>query len=366
VAWGWNRRHGNLAAAKEPARDGSGRALAALGSGFLLDWTLWLRASGNSRYFIPMACVAAVLAVALIFRLCSTWPRLGAYVLVGAFLLQFYQLHFGTQYSSSIPWNDEPWFQVLVPKSLASEPELYFSIGMQSNSFIAPYLAPGSGLINLEGGYTLGPDGAVGEHIASLVRRYSPHLQILMRDGRRDAGYDASLPKLVDANDALEPFALQLDASRCQRIVVHGISSSTIATSSHRVAAMQSLEEATTGYYLACQVVTQKARDPALVAGESEANLALDHLEDSCPMLFQPRRPASYLLGDNTDGYIWARQYGDTGMLAWADKGWMHFQRFMGQQGYAGPESAWEKAPLRVTCGRGSGGEYYLRVTGLR
>jgi hypothetical protein len=365
MAWGWKRRHGNSALPKEPVDDGSARALAALGSGFLIDWVLWLTSSGNGRYFIPMACVAAVLAIALIFRVCSTWPKLGGYVLVTAFLVQFYQLHFGTQYSSNIPWDHEPWFQVTVPESLASKPGLYFSVGVQSNSFIAPYLAPGSGLINLGGDYTLGPDGAVGKHIEMLVRRYSPNLQILIRDGRRDAGYDASLPKLANANDALEPFGLRLEASNCQRIVVHGISSSPIATSSRRLPVRQSLAQATTAYYVACQVVTQ-ARDPALVAGESKANSALDHLEDACPALFQPRRPASYLLGDSAAGYIWAREYGNTGMLAWVDKGWMHFQMFMGQQGYAGPESAWERAPLRVACRRGAGGDYSLRVVDPR
>ncbi len=366
LVWGWKRWQGNVAPPAEAARDGSGRALAALGSGFLVDWALWLTASGNSRYFIPMASVAAVLAIALIFRFCSEWPKLRNYLLLAAFVIQFYQLHYGTQYSSNIPWNHEPWFQVSVPKSLASTPELYFSIGIQSNSFIVPYLPPGSGLTNLEGDYTLGPGGAIGSHIEALIRRYSPNLRILMRDGRRDAGYDASLPKLVSANDALEPFGLQLDGSRCARIVVHGTSSPAIGMLTGRAPSKLSLEEATTGYYIACRVVTEKARDPALVSGESQANLALDRLEDACPALFQPRRPASYLLGDESHGYIWARQYGNTGMLAWVDKGWMHFQRFMGQQGYGGPESAWEKAPLRVSCGRGAGGGYFLRVMGLR
>ncbi len=366
LVWGWKRRHGNVALPHESLRDSSGRALAALGSAFLVDWILWLTGSGNSRYFIPMACVAAVLAIGLIFRFCSQWPKFRNYLLLTAFVVQFYQLHFGTQYSSNIPWNHEPWFQVTVPKSLAAEPELYFSVGIQSNSFLAPYLAPGSGLINLEGGYTLGPGGAIGEHIAALIRRYSPHLQILMRDGRRDVGYDASLPKMVNANDALEPFGLQLDSSRCAHIVVRGTSSPAIGTTPGRAARKESLAEATTGYFVACQVVTPQARDPALVSGERRADLALDHLEDACPALFQPRRAATYLLGDNKDGYIWARQYGDTGMLAWVDKGWMHFQRFMGHQGYGGPESAWERAPLRVTCGRGAGGDYFLRVTGPR
>ena len=45
------------------------RALAALACGFIADWIVWLSGSGNSRYFIPMASVASVLAAALLFRL---------------------------------------------------------------------------------------------------------------------------------------------------------------------------------------------------------------------------------------------------------------------------------------------------------
>jgi hypothetical protein len=363
LAWGWKRWHGNVTAPREPARDGAGRALAALGAAFFVDWVLWLTASGNSRYFIPMACVAAVLAVVLIFRSCS--PKVRNYLLLAAFAAQFYQLHYGTQYSSDLPWSHEPWFQVSVPRSLASEPELYFSIGIESNSFIAPYLAPGSGLINLEGDYTLGPEGANGIHIAALIRRYSPHLRILMRDRRRDAGYDQTLPKMVNENDALEPFGLQLDTSSCSRIVVHGVSSPASRTVTRRVRATQSLAEAETGYFISCGVVAEKARDPALVADESNANLVLDRLEDACPALFQPRRPATYLLGDKAHGYIWARQYSNTDMFAWTDKGWVHYQRLLSQEGYAGPESAWDKAPLRLSCGRGADG-YFLRVIGPR
>jgi hypothetical protein len=112
--------------------------------------------------------------------------------------------------------------------------------------------------------------------------------------------------------------------------------------------------------------VPATTRDPALTAGDGPANAALDHLEDSCPALFQPRRPASYLLGDKARGYIWARQYGNTDMAAWVTRGWVHFQRITGgKEGYAGPESAWEKAPLRTICGRGGPDGYFLRVPGL-
>ena len=98
LAWGWKRWCGRAASPNEAVRDGSGLALAALGSGFLVDWILWLPESGNSRYFIPMGCVAAVIAVVLLFRLCTEWPKLRNYLLVAIFLVQFYQVHAGAEY----------------------------------------------------------------------------------------------------------------------------------------------------------------------------------------------------------------------------------------------------------------------------
>ncbi|MGH8200829.1 MAG: glycosyltransferase family 87 protein [Steroidobacteraceae bacterium] len=359
LAWGWRRR-----GSADPADESSGRALAALGWAFLADWIFWLAASGNSRYFIPMACVAAVVAVAMIFRLCSERPRLRNYLLLGVFIVQFYQVHLGAEYSPGLPWDHEPWFEVSVPKSLA-RPDLYLSIGIQSDSFIAPYLAPGSGFINLEGDYTLGPDGANGKHIAALVAHYWPHVRMLMRDGRRDATYDASLPKMVNANDALEPFGLQLDSSDCARIVVRGVSSPALGTVTGRAAPSPSTARANIGYLITCGVVAGKAPDPALVTAENDANVVLDRLEDACPALFQPRRPTTYLLGDKAHGYILARQYPNTDMFAWVAKGWVQYQALMSQSGYAGRESLWQKAPPQVTCGRGTEG-YFLKVTGRR
>lgn len=365
LVWGWRRWHGKASGPEEAIRDDSGRLLAILGSGFLVDWILWLTASGNSRYFIPMACVAAALAVALIFRSCSQWPKARNYMLLSVFVVQFYQLHYGAQYQS-LPWDPhQPWFQVAVPKSLAAEPALYFSIGIQSDSFIAPSLAPGSGFINLEADYTLGPDGANGKHIEALITRYSPNLRMLIRDERRDAGYDADLPNMANAIDALEPFGLQLDTGHCTRIVVHGVSSPVTGTTTGRAPSTPSTAQMNVGYFITCPVTTGKARDPALVVAENDANLVFNRLEDACPALFQPRRPATFLMGDKAHGYVWARQYPNTDIFALIAKGRVLFQPFLSQAGYAGRESAWEMAPLRLSCGRGADG-YFLRITAPR
>ena len=364
LLWAWRHFHGSTLPSAERTDDGAARAVIALGLAFLVDWSLWLTASGNSRYFIPMGCVAAVLAIALIFRLCAERPKVRNYLLLAIFGVQAFQLHFGTQYPARTPWTGKPWFEVSIPHTLATEPALFFTIGIQTNSFLAPYLAPDSALVNLVGSYTLGATGANGSHIEALIQRYSPNLRILVRDVRRDARRNV-FPKPDSVNDALEPFGLQLDASRCARIVVHGITQPPITTYSGPKVPKLSPSEAQTGYFISCAVLPATARDSAMIAEEEPANVVLDHLEDSCPALFQPRRPSTYLLGNRARGYTWVRQYSNTDMAAWVTRGWVHFQRLTGgKEGYAGPESAWEKAPLRTVCGRGPEG-YFLRVPGL-
>lgn len=367
LVWSWKRFHGNAVMTAERTRDGHARALVALGIAFLVDWSLWLAASGNSRYFIPMGCVAAVLGIVLVFRLCAERPKLRNYLLIVILGVQLFQLDFGGEYPARVAWTDGPWFQVSMPRNLATEPGLYFSIGIQSDSFIAPYLAPGSGFVNLEGDYTLGPEGANGRHIKAMIRRYWPHLGVIVRDLRQNPTQHVDFPNAGSVNDALEPFGLQLDTTRCARIVVHGITSPMIITHTDEGPPKLSPSEAETGYFVSCRVVPEGMRDPELVTGERSANLVLDRLEDACPALLQPRRQATFLLGDKAHGYLWVRRYENTDMTAWVTHGWVHFQRFIdgGKEGYAGRESDWEKAPLRVSCGRGVDG-YFLRVKGPR
>ena len=69
AVWVWRSLRHVAAPVVIPGSESATRVLAALGCGFTADWIVWLWSSGNSRYFIPMACVASVLAIALLFRL---------------------------------------------------------------------------------------------------------------------------------------------------------------------------------------------------------------------------------------------------------------------------------------------------------
>ncbi len=66
---------------------------------------VWLSGSGNSRYFLPMANIAAVVIVALLFRLFATKSKARNYVLAAILGVQGVQLWMGTDYR----WNGVPW-----------------------------------------------------------------------------------------------------------------------------------------------------------------------------------------------------------------------------------------------------------------
>lgn len=345
----WRRLHAGDTRVARSEEAAAGRVLAALGCGFLLDWTLWLTVSANGRYFIPMACVAAVLCVALIFRLFSSRPRVRNYLLAGVFLVQAVQLHFGTQFEGKVPWNDRPWFDVAVPRALASQPALYFDIGMQSYAFLVPFMAPGSGFVDLQGDYTLGPEGANGAHIAELVRKYSPRIRMLERDPRADAALHRGLKDLANTNDALLPFGLQVEPTSCRQIVVHDMLPATLTVIRGPLSGMSEVGDA---YFDSCALIPRGPPDAGIVTAAAAANRALDHLEDACPALFQPARVVSILRGDTRRGYVWERQYVNTGMNAWVIRGYVRFQAgFGGPEISAGSESIWEKAVLPVKCG---------------
>jgi hypothetical protein len=338
------------------------RILGAIGCGLAVDWVLWLIGSGNSRYFLPMASVAAVVIVALLFRLFAKHSNARNYVLAGILGLQGVQLWMGADYRWNATSWDERWIRIAVPAKLASKPELYFTMGAQTNSFIAPYLARGAGLINFWGGYSLSPKGAEGARIEALLDRYAPNIRMLIRGERLYGDDERRRPNRAQIDDALEPFGFRVDQSDCATITVHGLPPDlefTVATS--KPALPQSRD---TTYLVSCQIVPDKTDHSAQLLARRDADLALDRLEDACPGLFQPRRPYTEYSGN--DGW---RRYLNTDLTAWVSHGWVKFQQpsLGGDTIYLGHESDWTKAPVQLRCGRRKGRFFAdsLKSTGI-
>jgi hypothetical protein len=361
--WLWRRyRSGRGAGIRPPGRAlAGGRELAALGVGFVVDWILWLSASGNGRYFIAMACVAAVLAIALIWRLFRS-PRILGYALAALLGVQFLQLGMGTVYRNYLPWDGRPWFDVRLPANLPRTPTLYLSYGVQSNAFLVPFLPPGSGFVNLAGDYPLAPTGANGAAVRRLIQRYRPNVRVLFRDDRPQQERSTVISGMAAAADALLPFALRPatgdcftieipDEGRQELLFVHTHLRGESGPSESIPAA--AVPPSLTGYLTTCPAVVSPVAHAGPAPGERQADLALDRLEDLCPSLFQPARPVTQYFGSARED-VWSRRYLNTNLTAWVARGWVQFVDPIrgGAAAYIGPESAFERKDVRIRCGR--------------
>lgn len=367
--WVWRRLRAKLPDDGPGGADAARatRAFVALACGFLVDWTLWLAVSGNGRYFIAMACVAATLSVVMVFCLFGSRLKVVVYAMSAILGVQAFQLSVGAEYRYHAAWQHRPWFDVSVPGKLAQQPNLYLSLGMQSDSFLVPFLARDSGFVNLGGDYELGADGPNGARVESLIHRYSPNVRIIARDMRPDAEHDvgAPSPSIIDA--ALEPFGLRLNQRDCSKIVLRDGSPRTLiivrrAAQASPSAPAERSPASNTDYLVSCGVVPG-AVDGSWYAGSiGEVDLALDQVEDACPELFQPGRPATQYFGDQRHGGIWARQYGNTGLTLWVSRGSVNFSDPVrgGSPTYIGREEEWKVAPPRLECGR-RGDRYFAR-----
>jgi hypothetical protein len=354
--WVWQRRAGPRALVARHAQMDT-RVLAALGCGFALDWVLWLGGSGNSRYFIPMACVCGVLVIALLLQLLPSAPRARACILGALAVTQAFQLVWGSELRwTSVPWDGGPWFEIEVPASLRTEPALYLTLGIQSDSFVALYLAKDAAFIDFSGGYSLTDTGANGAQVEALIQKHAPHLRMLTRGKRLYADGERRAPSLSQVNAALARFSLRVDTADCARITVHGLPPDlepVFATS-----AKFEPQSKDTTYMVSCRVVPDSADRSAEIAGQKQADLVLDRLEAACPQLFQPRRVPT-----DTRGPISKRLYMNTDVVAWVSLGWVKFQDPLRGDDMVvlGRESDWLKAPPPLACGRLQG-HYFARV----
>jgi hypothetical protein len=351
--WLWHRRRGHAAPQAFAGDMPADRTLAAVGCGLALNWVLWLSGSGNSRYFLPMSSVAAVILVALLYRLFMARTKVRNYVIAGILGVQCIQLWMGTDYRwNETPWDDH-WINIDVPARLKSEPNLFLSIGGQSNSFVAPYLSAGSGFINISGLYVLGADGANGARIAAMIKRYTPNLRMLIRGERLYAQEERRAPTRAQVDDALGRFSLRVDEGDCATIVVHGLPPPfEIVMGSSKAPVVVSRD---TTYLVSCRVVPDYSDHSAQVSARRDVDLALDHLEDACPALFQPRRLRTDYIGDGG-----LRHYGATDLNAWVSHGSLKFLQpsVGGDVVILGSLSDWVRGPMELQCGR-SNGRYF-------
>jgi len=335
--------------------DPGARVLAALACALLLDWALWLKTSGNGRYLLPMGSVAAVLIAVLLYRLLAAWPRVKFYVFASIFAVQLVEVCMGAEYRwDPRPWGGQ-WLDIYIPEKLASQPSLYLVIGIQSNSFIAPYLAKESGLIDFSGGFALGPNGPGGARVDELIRRYQPRLRVLVAGQRLYADSERREPSRSHVDQALARFSLRVDDADCQTITVVGVPpdleiSFGSANLSRPAQPVRNL--------VSCHIVADDTDHTAELAEQHIADRVFDRIEEACPQLFQPRGVLTEHIGT-----VWQRLYINTDLQARISGDFVRF--FDPAHGddpiLLGRKSEWLTIPPRLECERRNG-HFFARV----
>jgi hypothetical protein len=355
LRWGWRRLGKEVPPPRNPQLSESTRVLAALGCGLSVYWILWLSVSGNSRYVLAMACIAAAVLVGLLFRLFYSRPTMRNYFLAIIFICQAFQLYMGAEYRwNGVPWGGQ-WFDISIPQKLKTEPNLYLSLSMQSNSFLAPFLAKDSGLVNVWGDYTLDPESANGARVKELIRKFSPNLRVAFVTSKPYGNAGHPEPSSV-VDDALQGYGLRPDMADCEIVTIRGLPPELeIRAQTSSPQERQSLD---TTYAAACHLIPDIIDRSALIARQRTVDLVFDRLEDACPKLFQPRRLASEHYGD-----VWRRLYGATDIVVRIRFGRVKFsdQSRPHEAIDVGSENDWAKAPLRLDCGKRKG-VYFANV----
>jgi hypothetical protein len=357
IAWFWQSIRRASIPVAAPHSKSSTRMLTALGCGFVADWIAWLVGSGNSRYFIPMACVAAVLAVALLFRLLANHILGRNGILLALFVAQGTQLALGTDFRwNPAPW-DGRWFNVEIPERLAAEPSLFLSMGGPSNSFLIPFLAKGAGFVNFSGSFVLGPDGATAAHVRAMIRNSEPHLRVLLSGKEIFPDSARREPRQSDVDDILRTFGLRVDMSDCETITVEGLRPKPwrAFNSSLPLPPMPRHKS----QFASCHLMADTADQSQELVARQAVDVVLNRLEDACPALFQPARTQTEHVN-----HVWLRAYGATDLTAWVGNGEVKFiDATRGpHEIIVGREEAWAQGPLPLECGRRHG-IYFATLT---
>ncbi|HVE48995.1 MAG TPA: hypothetical protein VNG69_05165 [Casimicrobiaceae bacterium] len=315
---------------------GSYRCLAGLVIGFVVSWCLWLAISGNSRYFLPMACATSVILALVLQRLYLKWQSAtiaGAVLIVS---MQVVQLVLGSDLvRGGMEWKG-PWVRVEIPDRLRQEPYFFVAPGFQSGSFFLPYLHPESGMMNVGGFYVIGPRQPGGERAQRLLDSNSSRLRMLLPlpDG---VVTHASLPRPPeDLRLYFRRFGLRIDRNDCEFLRIEG-----------NIRGERRRSNDGWKHFISCRLLSAPEERLAYEAEVKQVELLFDRVEDTCPKLFFPPRPVTQ------EFHYWSRAYQlGSEMQLFIDEGRIKYFSYMkgGDAIDIGSVEEWRKAPQSIDC----------------
>jgi hypothetical protein len=263
--------------------NGAGRVMAALATAFVIAWCLWLQTSGNSRYFIPMGCVAAALLAVTLHRAYRRWKD-GTLVAIAVIILaQGVQIVVAADWQrDGVDWRG-PLLELKYPDRFRNEPALFLSTSFLSGSAFLPHWHPQSGMMTISGFYAIGPDRPGFARAMSLIASNEGRvrsLTLLPRDFDETTGLPGS-PS--DLNIFFRRFGLAIDPSDCEFVKAR----------SNLVAALRANDRQRWNAWVSCGLRPDPAAAERYAVEVSVVDPIFDRVEAACPNLFHPPRPVT-------------------------------------------------------------------------
>lgn len=287
---------------------------------FGISWLLWLASSGNGRYGLPLLLLAGPLLVWVVYRTFTA----NVAALVTGFILAMQIFHMANAMSlrwSPAPWKSN-WLEIAVPPDLSQHPYLYLSQGVQTFSFIIPYLHPDSAYVNLLGQWSVPSDGYGSARLRAMLDKFDGRTRILTPFPRSQYVDGRPTRQLISVTNAsLDRLKLQIKPESCREFDLRMYQPSpSRAVSSHGDdVSGQGVSRET---LMSCAVIGKKTRDSRLVQEERRLAPIFAAFETACPVLFSP--PGAAL--DKVDKY-WKKYYANTDISLWSDGVWLFISR---------------------------------------
>lgn len=304
-------------------------------------YMFWMATSGNGRYFMPVLVIAAPVLVALIDSLFGA-TRAHLPVLLSVLAVQGVQ----TVVGADLRWNPNPWRQqwidVRAPAALVTRPHLYLSIDMQSSSFLAPFVHPQSGFVNVGGQYAIGPGTPGFDRLQRLLMERGDGEIVLLMAAREDAS-DVTHPMLAPDNPlfrSVARFGLESDGRSCEVVEVGDVLG---GVSQHKDRTQTPPKRSDSGSAL---WVCSLRRASTTFNPPKSIERVFNMIEQACPQRFAPGHQLT-VPSYNT----WMRTYVGSDVMLWAGNDHLWYRPWNGGEPIPlGTIDAWLSGHGQIDC----------------
>lgn len=241
---------------------------------FLISYILWVWTSGNGRYGIVLSILCGPLLAVLTYTIVRQ-PRSTLAALIVAAVLQILHFQHGEPRWTALPWT-KTWFEASIPKKLSKQPYLYVSVDDNSNSYLVPFLAPGSAFVNPYGQLSLDLDGPGGQRLSRLLNEFEGRTRVISIT-RKDTGPTSLLDWQEKVNSLISRLGLTIDTDDCLRMRTAGASFESGVDFKR--------EDAVERRLMSCAVKPQPFTE---AAERAKTARTFQHIVEWCPKLFGP------------------------------------------------------------------------------